>query len=60
MATRKTPASGAKPRADVASTCVVTFRLTPKELARLDRARAGKPRGDWIRTRLDLDRLPDA
>jgi hypothetical protein len=59
MAARKTPAAGAKPRADVAAVHPVTFRLTPRELARLDHARGSKARGDWIRARLDLEALPD-
>lgn len=54
MAARKTPAEGAKPRAEVAAVHAVTFRLTPGELARLDAVRGEKTRSEWIRARLGL------
>lgn len=54
MAARKTPATGAKPRADVAAPHAITFRLTPGELAALDAARGAKTRSTWIRERLAL------
>ncbi len=59
MAARKTPSEGRKPRAEVAAGHAITFRLTPRELAKLDHARGEKTRGEWIRARLDIDSLPD-
>lgn len=60
MATRIHPGGGRKPRNRVAATMILTVRLTPEEMARLDSARGALPRTEWVRQRLALGLTPEA